>query len=569
MCRSLRGGSTGFATNMRQAAHWVLVSLIAISVLGALAACGETAPAEPDAEPPCVDGCECSVDSDCPGEHTVCEVDGDLRTCGCAAGYQATDGGACAWAGVLENPGFSSAEHWEIDGGAVIEGTLNAAGMLDPGAARFMSGEPLCKLSRLTQTVTMPRFSRAEPLVAQVSFRLSGGFETVLPSIGFGEAFGEPQLTVGGAWRTGRICLGASHYAPESSTGPGVPRTFTVMPNRITSECNSARFEVDRVDIVPAGPHECPAPGTAVNGDGEGVGGWVFTVSGNSTGTFASGAGEAGSKGVRLLLSGRCESAAALDPISVPVPADVPSPALSFFHRATTGSMTLVGLNNLALPLLAGNGSGTTHRACLPAFMRGAVAGLRALVSSGSGACADVVNSESVFDNVQVVNEPSCGTDVNLTDPGFESPFELLGAVATPGKSIARTLAEPGVAHGGTGVLQLSQITTCSDPSWVANVVTPAPAANGGPALSFHYRAAIGSKTKFSVSSGFGPAFSPVQDNTWRQGVVCLNPYLSGRNHSVAFAVRFVGGACDQLIPAETAYVDDLAATTDPSCPSM
>jgi hypothetical protein len=543
---------------------WSLVLLVL------LVSCGEVVPVSPDAPgDPCTGTCECRVDTDC-AAHAVCDDQVTSRVCTCAAGYTRSAGGACEWSGVIRDPGFSSATMWTIDGAATIDGNLNQAGMVDPGAAHWAPGDALCKMSRITQSVMMPRYSRAQPLVAQVSFRFSGRFDFIVPSVGFGTAFSDALQASAGPWRTARLCLGGGQYAPESSTGAGVQMPLTLMANRLGFECATIDvMDIDRVEVVPANPRECPAPGEAANGDAEGPAGWTFNVTGSSTGTFAAGAGEAGTRGARLYVHLRCESANALEPISIPVSSAVPSPALSFFHRATNLSTTFVSLGGVTLPALGGTGGGVTHRLCIPPYMRGAVFNLQASMNTGSGSCADVVGLETVFDSVKIVNEPSCGTDATMADPGFESPLGLVGATSTPGKSIARALNDPSLAHAGSGVLQLSETSTCNDPTWVANIITPSVSGTAGPALSFFYRADPGVTTLFGVSSGFGPPFTPTQDGAWHQGLVCLNPVLRGRNQNVHFSVRFQSGTCEQVIAAETAYVDDLVVTTDASCPAM
>lgn len=535
-------------------------------------ACGEVVPTAPDAADPCTATgiCECKVDSDCTTAHTACDDQGTSRACSCVSGFVKNAGGACEWSGVVKDPGFASTTTWMIDGAATIDNALSQAGMVDPGAARWMPGDALCKLSRVTQQVTMPRYSRAGSLVVQITYASSGRFSFVAPSTGLGTAFSEVAQTTGSPWRTARICVGGGQYAPETTSGLGAPVTISLLPAQITSECATiSSLSVDHVEIVPANPDECPAPGTAANGDAEGTGGWIFNVatqSGMSTGTFAAGAGEGGTKGVRLFAAQTCDFPSMSDPVAMPVASAIPSPALSYYHRATNLSTTSVSLGTTALPSLSGNGAGVTHKLCLPAFLRGAVANLNASIGVG-GTCGQPANIESVFDNVKIVNEPSCGTDPAITDPGFESPLELIGASSLPGSSLARVLSDPAQAHSGNGVLQLTESSTCNDPSWVANVITPPPVGAAGPALSFFYRAPAGAMTHFTVSS-FGPAFTPTQDNTWRQGLICLNPALHGRNQGVFFSVRFNGGNCSVAI-SDTAFVDDLQLTTDPSCPAM
>lgn len=541
-----------------------------------LVACGHVVPLSPDAGPdadPCTATgiCECRVDTDCADPHATCDDQETSRACSCSAGYVKGTSGACEWSGVLKDPGFASTTAWTVDGMATIDNSVNQAGMVDPGAAHWAPGDALCKLSRVTQSVTMPKYSRAEPLVIQVSFQFSGRFDSLTPSIGMDAAFSEVQQTTGSPWRTARICVGPGQYAPESTKGPGAPLTLTLMANRIGIDCATiSNLLVDHIEVVPANPNECPAPGQGANGDAEGTGGWIFTTSGGSglsTGTFAPGAGEGSTKGARLFVAQRCDFPQASDPISIPMPSATPSPALSFYHRATNLSTTSVNLSGLSLPTLSGTGAGNTHKLCIPAFMRGAMVNLNASVNTGSGTCTDAVNLETVFDNVKIINDPTCGTDTTITDPGFESPLDLVGASSITGSSLARALSDPTQAHSGNGVLQLTETSTCADPTWTANVITPPSNGAAGPALRFFYRAAPGTMTKFAAT-GFGAAFAPTQDNQWHQGMVCLNPALHGHNQNVFFSVKFLGGSCNVAI-SESAYVDDLSVTTDPACAAM
>src|ERR1700733_11298963 len=87
-----------------------------------------TACSDPAAhEPP--GGVPCQVDADCTGAHAVCDDRMTSPVCACAAGYTAS-GAACAWSGVIKDPGFEGSTAdisaaWTIDGPAVIDGSIH------------------------------------------------------------------------------------------------------------------------------------------------------------------------------------------------------------------------------------------------------------------------------------------------------------------------------------------------------------------------------------------------------------------------------------------------------------
>lgn len=69
---------------------------------------------------------------------------------------------------------------------------------------------------------------------------------------------------------------------------------------------------------------------------------------------------------------------------------------------------------------------------------------------------------------------------------------------------------------------------------------------------------------KLTVQSDGGFA-TLTQDNTWRRGVVCFDPLLAGRPHTVVFQLIDAGGACAATVPEEVVNLDDLALVTDPA----
>jgi hypothetical protein len=547
-------------------------------------ACGEVQKLDADSGVDadlCVGTCECVLDNDCAAAHTFCNDQVTTRTCECAAGYMPGVGGACEWAGVIADPGFQATTRWTTDADVMIDVNQNVAGMVDPGVVRFqMNG--LCNLERVTQGIEMPKLSRAEPLVVVTTYRFSssGGFDFIAAAVGVGAGWhddGQPSFS---NFVTSRFCLGSAQYAPETTKGKGAPIEVALMPARLPFGCSmqGTAFEIDHSEIKPANPGECPTPGTAANGDAEGAGGWVFSVSvanpqnpDNSTAMIEAGVGEANTHGARLFMNHRCDNVTLTNSISIPDSATLASPAISVFNRTSSTAETDWSLGGVPLPAISGSGQPATIRMCAPAFMRGGVFSVSARIES-SGTCADTPNFESTFDNLKLINDPSCGTDETITDPGFESSLTLIGATANQGKSLARTLNDPTNAHGGTGVLQLSVTQLCEGPTWQANVVTPPSAAGAGPVLNFFYKATPGTSSgnhyTFSVGTS-GGSFTGTLDNQYHAGKICLNPKLVGRNTPVTFSMGGGGGTCATVIPAETAFVDDLQVTTDPACPAM
>lgn len=557
--------------------------IIALAVCG----CGEVLKLQPDAgggddagddanNDPCTGVCECRVDADCAAPHTGCDDQVTSRTCACVAGYEKSLEGACEFTGVVADPGFESASVWSA-GAAVVDPNLNEAGMADPGAARF-AAPAACALARVTQTVTMPKLSRAEPMVAQMSYRFRDPqfSDEIAPAFGIGVGWQDQLPSQRDTFKTARFCLGAAQYAPEDTAGLGAEVELALMPARPPFDCNPANgleLQFDRFEVVPANPDECPPPGTPVNGDLESTGGWTLLGSSANGNPFSTtiepGIGEGNSKAIRLFARNRCSNLSASNPVSIPSSDQVASPAISFFNKTTasaTDIQTRALFGSISLPGIPATGTAITQRVCVPAFMRGGVFTFSARLDV-SGACADTPNPESIVDSLEIVNEPSCGTDPFIADPGFESTLDLLGTQAIAGRSIARAINDPSLAHTGDGALQLSVTQLCSSPSWQANVIVPPSGGGGGPALTFFYRATPKANYQFAVNAGTA-SFTPVLDDQYHAGKVCLDPKLVGRNQIVRFAMGGGGGTCAITHPAETAFVDDLATTTDPDCPA-
>jgi hypothetical protein len=531
---------------------------------------------EPDAsQDPCTGVCECRVDSDCSGAHAVCFDQVTSRTCTCAAGYTAGDTD-CTWTGVIVDPGFNQMPSpWMASTMAMLDPTaVQTGGMKDPGVVALTTADFNCDVNGIvSQTLAMPRRSRAEPLQIQVTSTSMGKHG------GGGQGGADPVAAIGSGWydhqfssppfgyTTSTLCLGAAHFAPESSTGPGVqlPLVVTMTASQI-DRCDPllTELDVDHLEIVPAtNPDTCPDPGVVPNGDAEGTGGWTFQTGGSTgaTAAIAKNVGSNGSAGVRLFDAQRCDSARANVQVSVPAADATGAPALSVYHQGTHLSVVI---DQTTLPL-SGNGQATVDRYCLPAPLRGLVLPFQAvLYVGGSGTCTDVVNSQAIIDNVSVANDPMCGTDPYVTDPGFESGTLPLVVSATAGKSTAAVVADPN-AHGGQHDLALTVSDACTNAFYVTQVAAPPVTAGEGAAVSFYYRLAAGTSS-FFVSGTTN--FAPTRDGQWHQAFACIDPRFPGRSQQFLVELSTSGTTCG-AIADETVSIDDLAVVSTTMCPAM
>ena len=510
--------------------------------------------------PPCVTNvCECNSDDDCGAPHTYCSAHAGSHTCECVAGY-AGQSGACVWAGVVADPAIDDATAWSTTPGAAIDAARLEAGMLDGGAAH------LTNLDRLSQSIVMPRLSRAEPLVMQIStqgFHDTDTGQQDQPTFGLARAWYD--VAGGKAWGVVRTCLGADAYAPETSHGAGVAMPLQIMP------ASAAVFvDVDHVEIVPANPGECVAPGAIAAGDAETDGAWKFfstwinTPDATSAG-FADGVGANGSRGARLYVVRQCDHARFTLPIAVPAATTMPSPALTYWVNASAGAqLEFAGQ-------VAGTGTPTTVTSCLPAPARGHALDLLADMWPG-GDCAVAIGWDVVFDDLALVDDPGCGTDPSIADPGFESGHVPSGIdyapYASPGASTVAIATGSAQAHSGNAALRMAATVTGDYVQWTTTLYPPASSASGGPGLEFYYRGTVPTHFVLTVQRNGNGQITFPQAAAWQRGVACFDPILADRPQPVIFALGLAdAGPYGVVAPEESVVIDDLALVNDPSCP--
>ena len=502
---------------------------------------------------------KCEDDQDC-AQHEFCND--NSSGCECVAGYTRRSAG-CEWIGVITDPGFASTSTWITANLAVITTTTSLPPKQDPGVAQLPASDSGCSAT-LTQHVVMPRYERAEPLIAVMTYRDPPSFIAgVAPALGIGTAWTEFPYAAGSGWQTERRCLGAGQYASPDSKGPGEEMLLTI-GRTLEPACHFDGLDIDRVDIVPSMPGECPRPGQVVNGNAEDDGGWTFAMSDGGTAAFVSGVGQDGTRGAKLFMSTRCSKAMADIPFQFGMANLQGSPALSYYIAtgANTNITAEIGQREFVKATLNDLPIARTVQTCIPPHLRGTSSHLRIRPFS-DGPCDGPINIAAVVDTVALSNEPGCGSNPAISDPGFESgfpPFDSRGAVAS--------IFDPN-AHSGVRMLELQQDScVASSPRLVTYVLVPKPTTAGGPKFVFWYRMNSGTHTTLQATWG-NPMFSQAlpRNTQWSQGGVCLDPSRAGRVQPVHLLLG--SESCTGTFPTESAFIDDLDVINDSSCPTM
>jgi hypothetical protein len=499
--------------------------------------------------------------------HQVCENDAESPSCVCAPGYA---GDPCTWVGVVDDPGFEDQAAWDMSGGALV--LPFEPGSIDDGLA-LVSGSVACNAGEVSQTVQMPSYEVGEPLVAQVTYRAQGLYGLAL---GFNRAWTELGSTLDGQWRTERVCLGEAAYggAVTVRLGPGEqhPSCFDEPEGDI---------EVDRLDIVLPEVGECPEPGEVLNGTADdGGGGWQWETTGVAEAGFVEGVGRQGTSGVRLAREG-ADRAVAWTKLSVPSSESLPSPALRFWWRGTSGlpfkfqigRYDQIGSGTAALPLddVYGNGSALTYLYCLPPWTHGNVVDLifRPLLDSSS---VDGP-SELVVDDVEIVSAARCGASTDLLDPGFDAgPTRIMGATHFTPYTAATLRTEPSLSRTGDGgVLELPYWNEQAVMFFETWVIVPESDGDDGPAFVFWSN--VPAINELPIRSVLGRAAVNPADlqvgGGWVRNEVCLFPEWSERWFRIQWRLGdFPPMPESPVEPPIRIYIDDLELTTSSACPA-
>jgi hypothetical protein len=508
----------------------------------------------------------CDIDSQCTGAHVVCDTSAVPRACVCAAGY-GSGSGACTWTGVVANADFTTMDAWMPFGPAAIDTT--EAGELGSGVGNVVDAN-CSNYGGFVQTVTMPRLSVAQPLVASLTYEApegDGPGDFVEADAGFALATSfHDSGELADTYVTERACLGAGQYAAETTTGVGVTMPLQVYINELECE-SSATLALNQVEIVPANDNECPSPGTALNGSAEGSGGWQFQ-NGTTAGDVAAivaGVGDNASHGVELLSIDLCDLESASTTFSVPAG---PSQTFSFWHSTAADYLTATVD---AHPLqLTGGTTATIDTYCLPPYLAGSVFTFAAQDYPGieGGLCSTVEDARAVVDDLTLGSDPACGSDPYVADPGFESGHAVVGNSENVADGAVAEPVTDSNAHSGTRDFLFEITRSCQASSFAPAVITPAAVGSDGPALSFWYRYPNAGTSEFYVPVYKG-SFTPIKDGLWHQALACLEPERAGHAATVDMElIDQTDGLCGSAVTVEQASIDDLAAVTDPSCPT-
>lgn len=491
-----------------------------------------------------------------PTAHEVCDGDAESPSCICALGYS---GIPCTWTGVLDDPGFEDEEAWTKKRGATLL----------PNGVAFVAAISVCEAGEVSQLVEMPSYEAGEPLVAEVTYRTQGSVYGL--SIGFNLAWTQLPATSDDAWLTERVCLGEAAYG-----GPVLVQLGSREQHPSCFDEPEGDIRVDHVAIVVADPGECPAPGEVSNGTAdEGGGGWRFEWTGAAYAGFAEGVGRGGTSGVRLAREG-IELAAAWIKVSVPSSESIPSPALRFWWKGTSGRpfnfeigrYERITESSLPLDVAIGNDSDVNYVYCLPPWTHGNVVDLifKALADSLDA-------SELIIDDVEIVSDERCGTSTDLLDPGFEAgPTRIMGVTLFTLNQQITLPTNAELARTGEGVLELSYFNEDAVSQWETWVLVPPSNGDEGPAVVFWSNVPLAAEIPIQSVLGraaINPADLPVGGG-WRQNPpICLPPEWSGRWFRVQLRLGdFPPMPNRPVVPEIRIYIDDLELTTSSACES-
>lgn len=525
--------------------------------------------------PVCLDTC---------GDHQECAATETQARCECVTGYA---GDPCEWTGGLSDPQLTNADAWAAAPNSAVILPL-AAGLSGAGIASFTS-EIVCNAGAVAQVVNMPRYEDAEPFVIEVDYRSSN---VVGVDVGYGRAFrrlsGQVQPLL---WKTDRFCLGTAGYGGEVK--------FQVAAYERLPDCFIApvgTIEVDRFEILVAREGECPAPGSALNGEANvGEGGWEFDITGDSAGGLRAEEGKSGTSGAWLHKPAGSENLVGMHTkLSVPLPNEAnPSPALRFWWKgnpdwwyyAHIGTYPGTDARIRVLDVLVSDGTSQEPSYCLPPWTHGNVVDLSFTTSSGRFPN----EAEFAVDNIEIISDPNCGESRDLLDPSFDSaPNRWPGveiAFEDEPVSTVNVLDDSARAHPpGSGVLEIvygSNHARLEAQTWVW---VPPSEGDRGPQLVFHSNVAEtpGLGVFWALGSATQPEaecegeFCPTTPLTsqlplggdWRRNTACLPPKWAGRWYLFRAAIRPSAEPLEVFDPPRAVLLDDFEVTTDANCPA-
>jgi hypothetical protein len=454
--------------------------------------------------------------------------------------------------------------------GATVENTAGTPLGLGKGV---LLPEVICNAGRILQQVSMPSVESSVPLVALIDYTANGVHGL---GLGFGDAWTRVAPTDVNEWASARVCLGEAAYGPTPAGGAvavqlsASERLANCLDGSLEPDSETApRIEVDRFDIVPANPGECPAPGVVFNSSAE-VNGqpWRFVREGDVEAGLVEGAGRQETAGARLFrAAGATGSATMSTLISVPM---VESPAVRFWWRGTDSQTFIVNAGTLVNSDDRGrhvdtpvgtvdtrfpNSDFVSRLYCLPPWTHGTVIEWSfSLPDAPTG-----VDLLLAVDDVELTTDERCGTNEALFDPGFESaPTPWFGTSLSSADEAVFMRDDESLARSGRGAIELTYWTNA--PSVSMETYVRIPDDEPSPALVFYSRSpmdpSVGVQWSLGRSEVVGAPVSTTRD--WQRNEVCLPVAWAGRWFRVSVAATAAPSSVT-AIEQERVYLDDFA----------
>jgi hypothetical protein len=466
--------------------------------------------------------------------------------------------------GVIEDRGFQNVLAWSLSPGANIQPSETDT-FIDDGVF-ILEEEVICDAGSVSQTVEMPPYGAAEPLVAEITYRARD-----VHGVGLGFDRAWKSLLPSESWTTERVCLGEAAYKKEVE--------IRISASEKTGACNfqpvdEGKIEVDHLRIVTARMDECPRPGEVNNPRGEAsLGGWRFGALGQADAGF-----DSSGSGVRLYspTGSVADRASMTTTLSVPLPSSVPSPALRLgwkgtfqrFFQIELGTLVGLGSQDRWLGTLVGTGGDETSTFCLPPWVHGNVADL-SFQMIGPGPAGE---NSLVVDSVEVVSDPECGGSTEILDPNFEAaprPHRAGVRLLGPPEQRAQTLSDAERAYSGGGFLEISYETTGVSVWAETWIFVPAADEEGGPQVTFFSDVPSDPEVQVRWVVGLSAEVEKnlAQGNGWQFNSACLPKLWANRWYR--FQVQVGDGGATQPFPTDgmkKILLDDFQVTTSANC---
>jgi hypothetical protein len=447
---------------------------------------------------------ECLPDCGECGDHAFCNETLMTPSCECVAGY-ADEGGGCEWVG---------------DGatGGIVDRDLDVPDAWTTKRVDFTSGqiafqnvnvEGVCNLGSIEQTIRLPAYEDAEPLVLEMEARTTctqsdpRNCNALLVDIG--EKVTRVSLPGGPTPISSRpiVCLTEGDYRDEV-----VVRVRPGLQNGPTM-CTGSWPTVQRLAIRPAAAGECPMEGKLL-GNLSSAAGWTFR-------------GEAGLTDGKVAVP----SGGAWTRVSVP-----PDGNLAFTFTSTTPGNVAVIVDGLQF--VSGLTTSSTTL-CFPSWTYGGVheIGFEQFLSGAE------------ISAVSVAPSTSCGRDD--FDAGFDGSLNQGSWMSF---YLESTLAS---GPDGRRAWRIQNMQTPIGaalliPGYGDNTVRPAIAITNREATS-----AVAGKLTFAGAGLSSRVFDSSAYSAWSEDIICLGPEWAGQ-----LATVIAVGQATSTSGTPTFWVDEL-----------